>query len=384
MSDGRWGTDPWGDAQWGGGAGVAHSMSARVGIVGDAVADRIGPRHALTATATIRSRTYGIGAGPGAIHPLRAGAVLGSGASALALQIAHPLAALVQIRAATGAARLRKQHPLRAGVTIQVQAAGWLSIRHPLRARVRLRSTAQDANLAIRHPLRGIVRLGSVATAVYTLAVPEILAPSQISPDPGIVVPGVLNLVANPIAAQGLQDWAAYVYAIVALDPTFRWDGQQSVKVTPGSVGSGVQITTPRPLGLAILSGSVVWGQAMLALNLNPPVPDPFPMWINGWVEVQYSDGSTDAGDPSGPFPITGSGYDADWSIFVASVVPDPDKVVVMARLILVRDATPSTPASFWVGGAQLEYDRWMVGPQPVRSDNLLIQTHLPQQLRTA
>lgn len=386
MSDGRWGVDEWGATQWGGGAGVAHSMSARVGIVGDAVVSRLGPRHSLEATATVRSRTYGIGAGPAAIHPLRASASVLGGAFADALQTTHELAATARILSNVLAAPLSMRHPLRASVEIDSTAVGWLSIRHPLRARARLTSTALANGLRMNHRLRGVARLYGDAWAVYTLEVPAILAPNQLSSNPDAVLPGVLNLASNPIAAMGLQDWAAYAYATVELDDAFSWDGDRSVKVTPGSVGSGVQVTTRYPLGLPTLAGSVVWGQAMLALNLPPPSPDPvdrFPMWVNGWVEVQYSDGSTDAGEPDGPFPILGSGYQADWDIFVTSLVPDPDKVATRAWLTIVRDATPSTPTAFWVGGVQLEYDRWQVGPRQVRRDGALLQTRLKQTRAT-
>lgn len=401
MADGRWGADQWGEAQAGGGDAVAHSLSARAGILATASARRLGPRHSIEASATIKSGAFGIGAGPGAIHPLRAAAQVATTATAEALQTTHDLEASATIRSTTSPAPLKMQHRLRAGATIRAAASGWLSIQHPLKARARIRSTADATGISIGHHLGAIALIVTDSGAIYTIEVPLILEPTAIDrTDPAAVVPGALNLIQNPIAAQGLQGWTALGGADLEIDTTFRWDGEQSVEVTPGGPGAGLQISTPRPLGLAITGGAIVWGQAMLALNLVLPDPDPAPepdpedptppadptppdidpMWVNGWVEVQYSDGSIDAGAEAGPFAITGTGYHADWDIFLASFAPDADKVVVEARLIIVQDDTASEPTRFWVGGAQLEYDRWMLGPQPVRSTSALLQSQPRQE----
>lgn len=398
MTDGRWGGDQWGDIEWGGGGSVSHSLAARAGVVAGAVASRIGVRHSLEALTLIESDAFGIGAGPGAIHPLAAGAHVVAVAAAKALRKQHPLTAGAVVLGTAGATILRKRHRVLASASIATSAFGVLSIGHSLLASARVASSAVSERLSFSHTLLAGTRVETVASAVYTIEIPEILEPSQVDPEnPEIVTPGTVNLITNPIAAQGLPGWEAVGGAMISLDATFRWDGTRAIKVEPVSDGSGVAARTARPLGLAILDGAIVWGQAMLALNLSlppvelPPEPDPEdplpppdpeapvidPFWVTGWVEVTYSDGSIDAGEEAPAFPIMGTGRDGDWDIFIASFQPDAGKVVVAARVLVVSAPVASIPDAFWVGGAQVEYDRWQLGPQPVRSTSTLVQTQL-------
>ena len=374
MSGGRWGQSRWAEGKWGASeVGVNHSLASRVGMAVQGSALRLGANHRLETLALSPFRCFGAGLGPAPIHPLLAeSAVMVVSATGSALQKIHNLSAVPTITLDASAASLKRDHKLVSVATILSGGTARLRIFHPLEALARFEGIAAASNLAISHPLSVTALFTFVNAGRYTIEIPELLPPELVNPDDvNSVVPGTINLVLNPSAENGLTGWLPVGDALVSLDTLLIWDLVNSVRVefVDLSAGEGVSIRTAYPLGLAAQGGSVLWGQAAVASD-DAPV-------VSGWVEVNYTDGTIDAGELLADTEITGTGADGDWQVLLfPPISPDAGKVVESARLVIV-EVTAAIGDSLNVGGVQIEYDRWMMGPTPIRTDVMVIASEI-------
>jgi hypothetical protein len=346
--DGAWGAAAFADS----GGPIAHAVSARGAVNTAAFAERLSTTHSVAASGTVASSAVSIGYGPGAIHPVSASGTVDVLVSTPNLRFSHVISATGTIGVLTDAAFLSHQHHPSARGTIDTPSTATLSQLHLVSASGMVDAPAFATVLLVGHHLAATGTIVTTATASETADIP---APEQLP------VMGIVNLIRNPAAVLTLEGWSVENGALLnGFDTDHIWFGSHSVafEFHDPAMHERARVATPPGLGIVSYPGSILWGEAMLAVGSATGVT------ANVWVRAQYSDTTIVNGD-SVAVVIDATGDQADlWQMVdVPYVILNPSLSLEQAWVVVEPTSAGAFPLVLFVGAAQIEYDPLMSGP---------------------
>lgn len=340
-ADPRWSEERWSESN----QGQTHALSARGGFVLQAVASRLGAQHLLSARGGFRVDAYGIGRGaPWAIHPLTARTMpgrVGVNAAATYLRFQHKLSAKPRIGLFATAGPLRYAHRLAAEGRFALTVAGRLAWRHRLAARGAVGLFAAATDLDLSHPLSAKGRIGLFAWGTYTVVIPN---PNRII-EIG-TVPGTVNLLRNPSAEVSLVGWLPVGGAALSVSTTRAWVGGASVLLVGGAAGDGATVQTEPWQPPALRSGDVLWG-SMAAYA---------PTGATLSIAARAHQGGSVLVGAAQTWAVPAGAW-----VVVASYPVEPNPALQLDAASLL--VTVASAGQVWLDGAQIELDRWSIGP---------------------